>query len=71
MHTAGPICVSCFIVCDVPCIVSAVYAMVMSEFSPVVCYSVSFEKGIMKLTLGVYCSHPRVGVVGKDQGLQH
>ncbi len=36
---------------DVARIASSVYAVVMPDFGPVLCISVVFEKGIMKLTL--------------------
>ena len=45
MHTAGQICVWCVL------IASGIYAIVIHKFGPVLCISISMEKGIMKLTL--------------------
>ena len=41
--------VLCFITPDMAFIVSAVYAMVMHEFGPIFCMSVSITKGIMQI----------------------
>ena len=54
MLTAGPICVSRFISHDVVRIVSTVYEMVMGEFGPVFCISVSIEKGIIEFNCSLW-----------------
>ncbi len=47
METRANLCVPC----NVPCIVSSVYAMVACEFDPVICICVSITKGIVTSTL--------------------
>ena len=47
LHTAGPICMSRCLARCVTCIVSAIYAILMSKF----CISVFIEKGTMKFTV--------------------
>ena len=42
------------LLCNVTCFASAIYAMVMRDFGPVFCISVSIAKGIMKLTVVVF-----------------